>query len=329
LGGEAQALAGGVINDISTWHMDASASNNGLLVLASGGSADWQLVWMDRTGKQIGTVTDKFTNLRTAHISPRGDRIAMEIDVGMNDIWILDIKRNVRTRLTFGPVQNTQPIWSPDGKWVAYNSDRGGHASIYRKPSDGSGEEELLLTDTQVVAPTDWSRDGKTLIYSRGPEGGNSEVWALPLEGERKPRLVVPHTRDGFTEKGRLSPDGRWLAYVSNESGTLQVYAAPFGGGQGKWQVSSAEGVEPKWSSDGKELYYVDVIKRTVFAVPVTESNGALRFGVEKALAISPANQQGFYDITPDGKKILLNLVSQQVNQSMTVISNFPAGLKK
>jgi len=329
LGGEAQPLSGGVINDISTWHMDVSSSNNGLLVLASGGSADWQLVWLDRTGKQIDTVTDKFTNLRTAHISPQGDRIAMEIDVGMNDIWILDIKRGVRTRLTFGPVQNTQPIWSPDGKWVAYNSDRGGHAAIYRKPSDGGGEEELLLTDTQVVAPTDWSRDGKTLIYSRGPEGGNSEVWALPLEGERKPRLVVPHTRDGFTEKGRLSPDGKWLAYVSNESGTLQVYVAPFGGGQGKWQVSSAEGVEPKWSSDGKELYYVDVIKRTVFAVPVTEANGALRFGVEKALAVSPANQQGFYDITPDGKKILLNLVSQQVNQSMTVISNFPAGLKK
>jgi serine/threonine protein kinase len=327
LTGEAQGIANGVVNDVSTWRMDASASNKGLLVLASGGSADWQLVWVDRNGKQIGTVGDKLTNLRDARISPQGDRIALGIDMGMNDIWVLDLQRGVRTRLTFGPVQNNQPVWSPDGKWIAYNSDRGGHAVIYRKPSDGSGAEEALLTGDQVIVPTDWSRDGKTLIYSRGPEGSNSEIWALPLVGERKPRLVVPRTKSAFTEKGRLSPDGRWLAYVSNESGTLQVYVVPFGGGQGKWQVSANEGVEPKWSRDGKELYYVNVLSRTVFAVPVKESNGAVQFGAEKALAVSPANQQGFYDVTPDGKKILLNQVSQQVNQSITVISNFPAGL--
>ena len=329
LSGEAQPLANGVVNDVSTWHMDVSASGNGLLVLGSGGSADWQLVWVDRNGKQIGTVSEKLTNLRDARISPQGDRIALGIDIGMNDIWVLDLKRGVRTRLTFGPVQNNAPVWSPDGKWIAYNSDRGGHASIYRKPSDGSGAEELLLTDDQVIVPTDWSKDGKMLIYSRGPEGSNSEVWALPLEGERKPKLVVPRTKDAFTEKGRLSPDGRWITYVSNESGTLQAYVAPFAGGQGKWQLSSSEGVEPKWSSDGKELYYINVLSRTVFAVPVKESNGALQFGAEKALAVSPANQQGFYEVAPDGKKILLNMVSQQVNQSITVISNFTAGLKK
>jgi WD40-like Beta Propeller Repeat len=96
---------------------------NGLLVLGSGGTADWQLVWMDRNGKQIGTVADKLTNLQTARISPQGDRIALQIDTGMNDIWVLDLVRGVRTRLTFGPVSNTFPVWSPDGKWIAYTSE--------------------------------------------------------------------------------------------------------------------------------------------------------------------------------------------------------------
>jgi Tol biopolymer transport system component len=122
LGGEAQNLANGVVDDSSTWHMDASASNNGLLVFGSGGTADWQLVWMDRNGKQIGTVADKFTNLQIARLSPQGDRIALQIDTGMSDIWVLDLARGVRTRLTSGPVSNTYPVWSRDGKWIAYTS---------------------------------------------------------------------------------------------------------------------------------------------------------------------------------------------------------------
>jgi Tol biopolymer transport system component len=328
LSGEAQSLASGVVNDASTWHMDASVSGTGLLVFGSGGTADWQLVWMDRNGKQIGAAADKLTNLQTARVSPQGDRIALGIDLGMNDIWVLDGARGVKTRLTFGPVQNNTPVWSPDGKWIAYNSDRNGHSTIYRKPSDGSGAEELLLTDDQVTIPSDWSGDGKTLFYDRGPIG-NSEVWALPLDGDRKPRQVVARTPSSFTSQGSLSPDGRWLAYTSSESGTMEIYVVAFGGGQGKWQVSTNEGSNPRWSWDGKELYYFAIANRAVTAVPVKEVGGALQFGAAQVLAISPASQQGFYDVSPDGKKILLDLVSQQVNQSVTVISNFTAGLKK
>src|ERR1700722_17676705 len=328
LSGEAHGVASGVVNDVSTWHMDTSVSDNGLLVLGSGGVADWRLVWMDRTGKQIGIAADKLVDLQTARISPQGDRLALGIDVGMNDIWVFDLTRGVRTRLTFGPVQNNSPVWSPDGKWIVYTSDRNGHATLYRKPADGSGAEELLLSDEQVVIPTDWSRDGKTLIYSRGPIG-NSEVWALPLEGERKGRSVVPRTANSSTGEGSLSPDGRWLAYTSTESGTFEVYGVPFAGGQGKWQVSTNEGLLPRWSTDGKELYYFAASIRSVMAVPVKENNGALQFGAPQTLAVSPASQQGFYDISPDGKKILLDMVSQQVSQSVTVITNFPAGLKQ
>ena len=328
LSGEAQSLASAVVNDASTWHMDASASNSGLLVLGSGGTADWQLVWMDRNGKQIGTVADKLTDLQTARISPQGDRIALGIDIGMNDIWVLDLARGVRTRLTFGPVANTSPVWSPDSKWIAYTSDRNGRSNLYRKPSDGGGAEELLHTDEQETATTDWSRDGKTLLYSRG-SAGNFEIWALPMEGEHKPWPVVPHAANSVSTEGRLSPDDRWLAYTSTESGTSEVFVVAFRGGQGKWQISANGGFEPEWSRDGKELYYFNNPSRTVFAVPVKESNGALQFGAAQPLATNSASQQGFYDVSSDGKKVLLNLVSQQVSQSVTVVANFTAGLKK
>jgi Tol biopolymer transport system component len=247
----------------------------------------------------------------------------------MNDIWVMDLARNVRTRLTFGPVSNTFPVWSPDGKWIAYSSDRNGHANIYRKPSDGSGVEELLLIDDEVCLPSNWSPDGKTLFYSRGPAGGNFEVWALPIEGDRKPRQVIPHSGNSSSSLGQLSPNGKWMAYMSSESGSPEIYVVAYGGGQGKWQVSTSEGTQPKWSKDGKELYYVNDFTRVLAAVPVTESNGALQFGVPQTLATTPATQQFIYDVSPDGKRILLNVVAQQVNQSVTVIANFPAGLRK
>jgi Tol biopolymer transport system component len=329
LGGEPQSLAGGVVDDVSTWHMDASASNNGMLILGSGGTADWQLVWMDRNGKQIGKVADKLTNLQTAVISPQGDRIALQIDNGVNDVWVMDLARGTRTRLTFGPVSNTFPVWSPDGKWIAYTSDRNGHAQILRKPSDGNGAEELLLTDEQVALASDWSQDGKYLLYSRGAVGSNSDLWALPLEGDRKPFLVVAHAANSFMAQGRLSPDGKWLAYTSTESGNPEVYVVAFRGGQGKWQVSTNEGSKAKWSRDGKEFYYANDISRVLSAVPVKEANGALQFGAAQSLVTTPATQQFIYDVTPDSKKVLLNVVAQQVNQSITVITNFTAGLKK
>jgi Tol biopolymer transport system component len=327
--GEAQSVSSGIVNDASTWHMDASVSDNGLLVVGSGGASDWQLVWMDRSGKQIGVAADKLSDLISARLSPQGDRIAFTMDTGQNDVWVLDLARGIRTRLTFGPVSNIFPVWSPDGKWIIYNSDRNGHSTFFRKPSDGSGAEELLLTNDQIGLPSDWSHDGKYLIYGRGPAGyTNWEIWALPLEGERKPFLLVPHGQNASSIFGRLSPDGHWLAYSSNESGRSEVYVVPFRGGQGRWQVSASGGNAPKWSPDGKELYYSN-LNFTVLAVPVKEVNGAPQFGAAQPLTTTVSAPEFFYDVTPDGKKILLPVVTQQVNQSMTVVTNWAAGLKK
>ena len=318
---EPRSVAKGVANDVTTWHMDAAATDSGLLVFGSGGTGDWQLLWMDRNGKQITTVADKLANLQTARISPQGDRIALQIDSGLTDVWVLDLARGIKTRLTFGPVSNHFPVWSPDGKWIAYNSDRNGRSNILRKPSDGSGAEELLLTDEQIDEPSDWSRDGRYLIYSHGPLSG--AIWALPLEGERKPWQILPRGSNA-----RLSPDGRWLAYSSDESGRPEVYVVPFRGGQGKWQVSANGASLPQWSKDGKELYYLDPTF-SLFTVSVKETGSALQFGAAQTLVSNWSAPNVFYDISPDGKKILLDRVSQQVSQSVTVVTNFTVALKK
>jgi Tol biopolymer transport system component len=225
-------------------------------------------------------------------------------------------------------VQNSYPIWSPDGKWIAYISARNGHSEIYRKRSDGSGEEELLLNDDPQMITNEWSRDGKYIIYSRGTSGGTWQLWALPLQGERKPFMLVAHAAFSLGASGSLSPDGKWIAYASDESGNVESYVAAFAGGQGKWQVSSNGGTRPQWSRDGKELYYMDPTY-TLSAVPVKEVNGALQFGTGQMLVKNWSAPQVFYDVSPDGKKILLDRISQQVSQSITLMTNFSAAVGK
>jgi Tol biopolymer transport system component len=328
--GEPQVVANGVMNDSSTWHVDASAANNGLLVFGTGQSADLQLVWMDRATKEVSTLAGKFSNLQFARISPRGDRIALQIDTGANDIWILDVARGVRTRLTFGPVANIFPVWSPDGQWIAYGASRNGRFALYRKRSDGSGAEELLLQgDTQQLEPNSWSSDGKYLIYTKRAGGGlitigngPGQIWVLPLTGDRQPKMLV---QQGSGAK--LSPDDRWLAYMSAESGLLQVYVVPFSGGQGKWQISSNAGVMPHWSSDGRELLYADP-GYNIYAVEVKESGGTIQFGAPRIVVNNWSAPQFFFNLSPDGRKILLDRVSQQVSQYVSVVTNWTAGLK-
>jgi serine/threonine protein kinase len=328
LSGEARTLTKNVMNDTSTWHMDASASDNGLLIYGSGGASDWQLIWMDRDGKHTSIIADKLTNLQSAAISPQGDRLAVGIDTGVNDIWVLDLARGVRTRLTFGPIANAYPVWSPDGQWIAFESVRNNQSNLYRKRSDGSGPEELLLAgpiagSLDALRPSDWSRDGKELFYAQLLESPKAEIWALPLDGERKPKLVLARGA-----QAQLSPDGHWLAYSSLESGRPEVYVMAYGGGEGKWQVSNG-GQQPQWSRDGKQLYYMD-LTFDVLSAPVKEIGGALQFGAAQML-IGTTNwsaPQAFYDVSPDGKKFLLNRILQQVAQSVTVVANFSTDAK-
>jgi len=325
LSGEPRGVARGVMNDLATWHMDATAADNGLLVLASGGTADLQLVWVDRTGKEIAALPDRFTNLDHARISPQGDRAAIEIDTSVNDVWVLDLVRNVRTRFSFGPVLNAYPVWSPDGKWIAYASVRDGHQCIVRKHSDGSSDDEILISGPDTIVPSDWSRDGKYIFYWYTTSANwAAGVWALPLEGDRKPRRVLQPGAMAV-----LSPDGHWLAYNSSESGSIQVYVAGFNGTQGKWQVSSsAANTSVHWSAEGKELYYMDP-NYNLLAVTVKSAGGALQFGTPQTLVTRWSAPIAFFDVTPDGKRILLPKAPQPVGSSVTLTTNFTAELRK
>jgi eukaryotic-like serine/threonine-protein kinase len=333
LSGEPQPLARGVVNDSTTWHMDASASNDGLLIHGSGGSGNVELLWMDRASRQLSTIAGDLGNLKFVNLSPQGDRIALVLDNGVSDIWMLDLARGTRTRLTFGPVVNIYPQWSPDGKWIVYSAGgRNGKFQLLRKPYDGSGTEEELLSDDRLIIPNDWSCDGKYILYQRGMPG-STDIWALPLQGDRqdgdrKPFQVVTNTPNTFRAYPKLSPDGRWLAYESNESGSFQAYVAAFNGGHGKWQISVNGGQYPTWSQDGKHLYFVDAAN-TIYAVPVQEAAGALQFGAPQTLVSTWSMPVPFYQISPDDKKILLYRISQQVSDSVTVVTNFTAALKK
>lgn len=329
LSGEARTVTKNVMNDASTWHMDASGSANGVLVFGSGGASDWQLIWIGRDGKQINVVADKLPNLQSAVLSPKGDRVAIGLDTGENDLWVLDLARGVRTRLTFGPIANAHPAWSPDGQWIAYASVRNGQSSLHRKRSDGSGGEEMLFTVSDLpfldaLSPTAWSRDGSELFFTLKSQAGTTEVWVLPFQGDRKPRMILKHGQDA-----RLSPNGKWLAYASIESGTPEVYVEAYGGGQGKWQVSNG-GQQPQWSSDGQQLYYMD-LTFDVLSVSVKESGGALQFGPPQTL-VGTTNwsaPEAFFDVARDGQKFLLNRIMQQVSQSVTVVTNFSSDVSK
>ena len=331
LSGEPQTLAKDVANDPTTWHMDVAASNGGLLIYGNGGGnyGTEELLWMDRATKKLHTIAEGLPEVNDFSLSPQGDRIALQINNGVSDVWVLDLARGTRTRLTFGPVYNSRPRWSPDGKWIVYNSNRNGTFRLFRKPSDGGGVEEELLSDDQLLFPSDWSRDGKYILYYRGLPGA-TDIWALPLEGDRKPFQVVPSTPNTFRNEPRLSPDGRWLAYGSNESGSSQAYVVAFKGGSGKWQASSNGEYRVDWSHDGKELFYVDG-GNSIYAVPVKEVAGALQFGAPQVEVNSSSwsSPAPLFQVSPEGKKILLYRVSQQVSDSVTVITNFTAGLKK
>jgi Tol biopolymer transport system component len=218
-------------------------------------------------------------------------------------------------------------LWSPDGKWIAYTSNRNGRFQLFRKPSDGGGAEEELLNDDQLLFPGDWSPDGKYILYARGIPGAQ-DIWALPLEGDRKPFQVVSTTPSTFRNDPKLSPDGRWLAYLSNESGSPQIYVAAFKGGTGKWQVSANGGLPPAWGHDGKELYFASS-GNSVWAVPVKEVGGALQFGAPQADVSNWSAPDPFYQVSPDGKKILMYRVSQQVSDAVSVVSNFAFALKE
>ncbi len=219
-------------------------------------------------------------------LAPDGKRIALHRHDGNGgDIWMLDSPQGPMSRLTFDATQdNSTPIWSPDGKRIAFGSQRNGKWGLYVKLADGAGNEELLLESYLQKAPMSWSPDGKFIVYSVDDPKTGQDAWVLPLAGDRKP---FPILQTPFAQAWQqISPDGKWLAYTSQETGRDEIYIRPFPNGAGKWQISTKEGSSfPRWRQDGKVLFYLGAASGgKVTAVEIRAAGSSIDHGVPREL---------------------------------------------
>jgi len=339
--GDAFPIADHVEDVIQRVQGEFSSSENGILAYSEVGvTGSRQLIWLDSSGKQVGAVpgTDSYAD---PHISPDGKELAFTLESPGTDIWLYDIARDVKTRFTFSSssaTANMSQIWSPDGRRIAYASVRNGGFGIYEKAADGSGsEEQLLQPGSDQRYPMDWSPDGKYILYIDWESSG-ADIWVLPLQGDRKPYLLNQAQQTqalSFSSQttARFSPDGKWLAYSSSESGTFQVYVTPFPGPGGKWQVSNEGGWFPQWRRDGREIFYVSPSDDKIMAAEVKANGSSFEVGAVRALfeirpyfGLFTAN---LFDVTPDGQRFIVAYDAQQSNTALTLVANWPALLKK
>jgi Tol biopolymer transport system component len=246
------------------------------------------------------------------------------------DIWSVDVDSRLRTRLTFGPADEEGAIWSPDGSRVVFCARPKGPFDLYQKASSGIGADEVLVEDALNKVPTGWSPDGRFVFYYRPPRStaGENDIWVLPLFGDRQP---YPFLHTPFDEaQGRFSPDGRWVAYVSDEAGAPEIYVTPFPSASGKWRISTAGGAWPQWRRDGREIFYVESENRLMAAA--VDGRGP-DFKVGPARVLFKAAWKSFGNpcvASADGQRLLVNmLVEEPAAVPITVVVNWPALLKK
>jgi Tol biopolymer transport system component len=267
-------------------------------------------------------------------LSPDESRLAVTLfsTQGTSNIWIFDLKRGTKSRLTFGAGMQIQALWSRDGRTLYYVADTKGTRHIYARAADGSGSEQTILeTEGEGEIFPNLSADGRYLVYVRQVPSGPRSIWGLPLFGERKPFPIVQTPAKFDSRNPAVSPAGKWMAYESNESGWAQVYITAFPGGGAKWQVSTNGGVDPRWRGDGKELYFLDP-SDDLIAVDVDTSSGVPSLGVPHVLmqAIGVQRQFGSYVVTADGKRFLINSSNtKEESEPLTLVTNWTAELKR
>ncbi|MEX0880601.1 MAG: hypothetical protein WD451_12860 [Thermoanaerobaculia bacterium] len=298
-------------------------SNSGSLVYLSRDAGLTTLVWVDRRGR-IEPLTGERHDFDMPRISPDGERVAVGFD---GEVWIYEIARGTFTRLTFRG--GSEPVWTPDGKSLAFMSTSSGPINQFWVPADGSGSPERLLTSEHAQFPESVTPDGQHLAFMDiDPETGN-DLWVFPLQGERKAKALV---RTPFAERGAaFSPDGRWVAYTSNESGSWQVYVQPYGGSGGKAQISTGRGTEAVWARDGRELFYRSGDKMMAVTVQVgaTFVAGKPRPLFEGNYAMGPVAGFTNYDVTRDGQRFLMVKSEGSAPTQLNVVLNWFEELKR
>jgi len=248
------------------------------------------------------------------------------------DVWIFDAAGGLGTRFTSHPAIDAGPVWSPDGRTIALFSLRNNHPDIFLKQASGETEEKVVYESTGSKYPSDWSPDGRFLLLQKVNAQTNIEMWVLPMEGDRKP---YPFIKANYgVRQGQFSPDGRWVAYSTNESGKWEIVVAPFPGPGGNWQVSSGGGTEPRWRRDGKELFYLAPDAKLM---SVAVKAGAT-FDAEPPVPLFPIRRREpissgdsfSYDVSADGQRILVNTdLRESDSTTLTLLLNWTEGTKK
>ena len=330
--GEAVPLVEEINRMIPTAHASFSVSEN-VLAYSSFTEQSGRLEWLDRTGKSLGAIgsSGRYINIALSHDDKTITAARVDSQAGTRDIWLIDLSRGTPLRFTFNPVDEWLGVWSPDDKRIAFTSDQDGPGNLYQKPSSGAVSEEQVLKTNEIKWTTDWSPDGRFLLYTSIFPKTGLDLFVLPMDGDHKP---VPYLQTPFNEDyAKFSPNGRFIAYSSDESGRNEVYVQTFPASGTKWQISVGGGAQPRWRRDGRELFYISPDRKLV-AVDVKTDTSILQVGTPKALFQTrlsgypgPRNN---YDVSADGQRFLMiNLLSDVSSTTITVVINWTADMQR
>jgi eukaryotic-like serine/threonine-protein kinase len=328
LKGDPQPVAADVLYQPAFFHAAFSVSREGTLLFRSGSrNSTMNVAWLDRSGKEIGTVGEnRWFNVT---LSPDEKRFIAQVEepnAGTVDLWLYDLDRKVGTRFTFSPTSEFSPVWSPDGSRIVYAADviNTNQEELWIKPVTGTGAGEKLLATGGLCEPTDWSPDGRFIAFdSRTARNQKPDIWILPMTGERKP---FPFLHSAFAETSlQFSPDGRWVSYSSDESGRPEVYVTTFPTPAGKWQISSGGGQSAIWRRGGRELIYAST-SGEVRSVPVRLSEADIEIGATQVLFSDSSIMGG--DFTRDGERLLaVRMSAERQTAPIVLVTNWDAAL--
>ena len=304
-----------------------SASQNGVLAYQSGAGdeGNYRLVWRDREGNELDTLGEP-GNLGEVHLVPGGELAAVQVEemsAGSGDVWLVDLRRDLFTRFTFEPGYELGLTPTPDGKAIFFSLQKSGVYALVKKEIGGSGDGEVVYESTTEMYPSSVSPDGTNIAVFQGGETSSFDIWVVPLDGAEEP---FPFIATEFNDVNAMfSPDGRWLAYQSDESGRPEVYVTAYPDRGRKWQISTDGGQGPRWSHDGSEVLY-QAADGSLVAVRVEPRNGGLLIGKAETLFNTMIQPTGnyFWDISADGERVLaMEAVSSREAPNLSVVVNW------